>query len=199
MQGNPSSPMRVLIVEDHKPLRQALARAAANWGAQVTEAGSVREALDQLSSHPHLVLVDVVLPDGKARAIVERAVKLHPSPAIVAMSGQASPEEAFELARIGVRKYLAKPISLEDLTDAVQSALHARPDLGPLIASLVGVAPMLEVLDEVRTGMVEEALARVDQNRTGAATLLGVTRQAIQQAVRVRGHALAGEGRREHE
>jgi len=192
-----SQPMRVLIVEDHKPLRQVLARAASGWGAEVHEAGSVREGFEKLALHPDLVLVDVALPDGNARSIVQQAVKMRPAPAVIAMSGQASAEEAFELARIGARRYLPKPISLEDLTGAVEAALHDHPDLRPLIASIVGLTPMREVLEEVRGEMVEEALAREHGSRSGAARMLGVSRQAIQQAVRLL--APAKEERRERE
>jgi len=190
-------PVRVLIVEDHKPLRQALARAARGWGAEVLEAGSVREAAARLAQHPDLVIVDVALPDGNARPIVELAVRLRPAPAVIAMSGQASAEEAFELARIGARRYLPKPISLEDLNRAVEAALRDRPDLTPLVAAHVGNTPMRQVLDQVRGVMVDEALAKEHGSRSGAARMLGVSRQAVQQAVR--DLALAKAERREPE
>jgi len=190
-------PVRVLIVEDHKPLRQALARAARGWGAEVLEAGSVREAAARLAQHPDLVIVDVALPDGNARPIVEQAVRLRPAPAVIAMSGQASAEEAFELARIGARRYLPKPISLEDLNRAVEAALRDRPDLTPLVAAHVGNTPMRQVLDQVRGVMVDEALAKEHGSRSGAARMLGVSRQAVQQAVR--DLALAKAERREPE
>ena len=194
-----TQPLRVLIVEDHKPLRQALARAARGWGAEVLEAGSIREASAGLAQKPDLVIVDVALPDGNARPIVEQAVKMRPAPAVIAMSGQASAEEAFELARLGARRYLAKPISLEDLTRSVEEALGDRPDLAPLVAAHVGNTPMRQLLDEVRGVMVDEALAREHGSRSGAARMLGVSRQAVQQAVRLLEQAQARKERRERE
>jgi DNA-binding NtrC family response regulator len=180
-----TQPVRVLIVEDHLPLRQALARAVRGWGAEVLEAGSIREASSQLALLPDLVIVDVALPDGNARPIVEQAVRMRPAPAVIAMSGQASAEEAFELARLGARRYLPKPISLEDLTRSVEEALGDRPDLAPFVAAHVGNTPMRQVLDEVRSVMVDEALAREHGSRSGAARMLGVSRQAVQQAIRL--------------
>ena len=185
MHTSLTQPMRVLIVEDHKPLRQALARAVRGWGAEVLEAGSVREATAELAREPDLVIVDVALPDGNARPIVEQAVKMRPAPAVIAMSGQASAEEAFELARIGARRYLPKPFSLEDLNGSVDAALHDRPDLGPIVTAHVGNTPMRQVLDHVRDVMVSEALAKEHGSRTGAGRILGVSRQAVQQAVRL--------------
>ena len=192
-----TQPLRVLIVEDHKPLRQALARAARGWGAEVLEAGSIREASARLAQQPDLVIVDVALPDGNARPIVEQAVKMRPAPAVIAMSGQASAEEAFELARLGARRYLPKPISLEDLTRSVEEALGDRPDLSPLVVAHVGNTPMRQLLDEVRGVMVDEALAREHGSRSGAARMLGVSRQAVQQAVRLLEQAQAKRERRE--
>jgi len=177
-------PERVLIVEDHKPLRQAIARAARQWGAEVLEAGTVREGRALLARLPDVVIVDVVLPDGQAQPIVEDAVRLRPVAAVVAMSGQASPEEAFELARSGARRYLHKPISLEDLTRSVEEALTDRPDLEPFVAAHVGNTPMRELQHRVRLTMVEQALAKARNSRSGAARLLDMTRQAVQQIVR---------------
>jgi hypothetical protein len=40
------------------------------------------------------------------------------------------------------------------------------------------------VLDRVRRAMAEQALAMAAGNKTGAARLLGITRQAVQQLIR---------------
>ena len=177
-------PERVLIVEDHKPLRQAIARAGRGWGAEVLEAGTVREGHELLLRMPDVVIVDVALPDGQALPIVEEAVRMRPAAAVVAMSGQASAEEAFQLARSGARRYLRKPISLEELTRSVEEALADRPDLGAFVAAHVGNTPLREVQGEVRRVMIEQALAKAHNSRSGAARLLDLTRQAVQQIVR---------------
>ncbi|HTO54484.1 MAG TPA: response regulator [Myxococcota bacterium] len=177
-------PERVLIVEDHRPLRQAIARASRGWGAEVLEAGTVREGQELLARLPDVVIVDVALPDGQALPIVEGAVALKPAAAVIAMSGQASAEEAFQLARSGARRYLRKPISLQDLTRSVEEALADRPNLGAFVAAHVGNTPLREVQGEVRRVMIEQALAKANNSRSGAARLLDLTRQAVQQIVR---------------
>jgi DNA-binding NtrC family response regulator len=177
---------KVLIVEDHKPLREALARAVSAFSAEVVQADDVRSAEAQLAGHPDVVLVDVWLPDGSGQRVVEHAVRLRPAPAVIAMSGHASAEEAFDLARAGARRYLAKPIALEDLMRSIDEALADRPNLSPLVVAHVGHTPLREVIDQVRDTMLDEALARSHGSRTGAAKVLGVTRQAVQQAARER-------------
>ncbi|HTO69047.1 MAG TPA: response regulator [Myxococcota bacterium] len=187
------APERVLIVEDHKPLRTAIARAARGWGSEVLEAGTMREGLDLLGQLPDLVIVDVALPDGHAQPIVEQAVRMRPAPAVVAMSGQASADESFQLARAGARRYLPKPISLEELTRSVEGALRDPPKLDPFVTAHVGNTPLREVQSEVRRVMIEQALAKANNSRSGAARLLDLTRQAVQQIVR---ELDAGERRR---
>jgi len=177
-------PERVLIVEDHKPLRQAIARAGRGWGAEVFEAGTVREGRELLARMPDVVIVDVALPDGQALPIVDEAVRMRPAAAVIAMSGQASAEEAFQLARSGARRYLRKPISLEELTRSVEEALADRPNLDAFVAAHVGNTPLREVQGEVRRVMIEQALAKANNSRSGAARLLDLTRQAVQQIVR---------------
>ena len=177
-------PERVLIVEDYRPLRQAIARAARTWGAEVLEAGTVREGRALLARLPDVVIVDVALPDGQAQPIVEDAVRMRPMAAVIAMSGQASAEEAFQLARAGARRYLPKPISLEELTRSVEEALGDRPSLDAFVGAHVGNTPLREVQGEVRRVMIEQALAKARNSRSGAARLLDMTRQAVQQIVR---------------
>jgi DNA-binding NtrC family response regulator len=177
-------PKRVLIVEDYKPLRVAIARAARTWGAEVLEAGTVREGRALLARLPDVVIADVALPDGQVQPIVEDAARMRPMPAVVAMSGQASAEEAFQLARSGARRYLPKPISLEDLTRSVEEALSDRPNLEPFVGAHVGNTSLRELQSEVRRVMIEQALAMANNSRSGAARLLEMTRQAVQQIVR---------------
>ena len=70
------------------------------------------------------------------------------------------------------------------LESAVQRAAEAAPSLEPVITARVGQVPMRELQREVRRVMVKEALAKTEGSRSGAARLLHVTRQAVQQIVR---------------
>jgi hypothetical protein len=109
---------------------------------------------------------------------------------IIAISGCASPGESFRLAQRGVRAYLEKPFSLQSLTALVDEAWDEPPDLDPLIVGCVGTLGMREVGERVRDVMLRQALA-LTGSRGGAARLLHVTRQAVQQVVRAgRGHGL---------
>jgi two-component system, response regulator RegA len=177
---------RAVVVEDEVNLRSAIAQVVRSWGVTVTEAGTAAGALAVLGTPPppDLLIVDIRLPDEDAFGVLDQATELAPAPVMVAISGKASPDEAFRLAQYGVRAYLAKPFSIEQLTAEVEAACRERPSIEPLISASVGHIPMREMQREVRRLMMKEALARSDGNRSGAARLLEVSRQAVQQMLR---------------
>jgi DNA-binding NtrC family response regulator len=177
---------RVLVIEDDADLREAVGRMLRGWGASVALAANVQQAGGVLSRDPppDLVLLDVRLPDGSVVPLLDRVNELAPAPIVVAMSGLASPAETFPLGRLGVRAYLSKPFGREDLSGAIEQAFDETAPLRPVIAALVGRIPMREVQQRIRWEMVREALARAEGSRSGAARLLKVTRQAVQQILR---------------
>jgi DNA-binding NtrC family response regulator len=152
----------------------------------VWQARSVAEATKLMDQQPDLMIVDVRLPDGDAFSLVELAARAKPSPVVVAVSGEASPEEAFRLGQLGVRAYVAKPFSVESLSAEVEAALRAAPKLEPWVAACVGQTSMRDLQSEVRRVMIDQAIALAEGNRSGAARLLHVSRQAVQQVMRDR-------------
>jgi DNA-binding NtrC family response regulator len=185
---------RAVVVEDEADLRAAVARIVRRRFSDVGEAGSVAEAKALLGAAPppELVIIDVRLPDDSAFAVLDQAARLSPAPVILAMSGKASADEAFRLAQRGVRGYLPKPFSTRQLVSSLDAAFREMPPLEPVIAAWVGHVPMRALQQEVRRVMVREALARAEGSRSGAARLLWVTRQAVQQIVRDVARSLGG-------
>jgi DNA-binding NtrC family response regulator len=176
----------VLVLEDDPALCDAIARIAGRWGDEVLQAHTVAAALELLERDPLLLIVDVRLPDGNAIEVVEAAARRRPAPAMVAVSGEASPEESFRLAQAGVRAYLAKPMSADELSAQIERALRLAPPLEPLVVASVGVRSMRDLKDDVRRAMVDQAIALAEGNRSEAARLLDVSRQAVQQIIQER-------------
>lgn len=179
------TPSSCLLVEDDVRLRRALAAALAGMGWAVRDTGSVREAIAELSARsPELLVLDVILPDGRARDVLRFLEGRSPAPRVVAMSGAAGPDESFELGALGVRAYLKKPVDLGELERAVARALSVPPDLGPTIRGAVGLVTMKKVEHAVRDTMVREALAKGQGSRRKAARALGISRQLLQHILR---------------
>ena len=134
-----------------------------------------------------LLPLDIPAPDPSLHVdVVERAMTCAVAPTIVAISGSASPAVSFRLAQMGVRSFLAKPLRLEELERTIDDALARPPDLRPQVRAAVGRASIQDVEEQVRTIMVDEALARAGGNRRMAAKLLNISRQLLQHILRRR-------------
>lgn len=178
-------PKSCLVVEDDERLCAVIAEALATLGFAVRVVGSIADARAALTpGPPDLLVLDVVLPDGRAVDLLDVLQNVSPAPCVVAISGAAGPEESFELAARGVRAYLKKPLNLEELEAGVRRALSEPPNLKPHVKSAVGRSPVHEVEQLVRDTMVEEALARGKGNRRQASRVLGISRQLLQHILR---------------
>lgn len=155
-------------------------------GREIVEAGSVASALELLPSGFDLVLLDIGLPDGSGVDVAAAASKWLPAPLIIVLSGEATPQEAFALAQFGVVRFLSKPCSPRKLMLAVEHVTRANVNYEALLKTSVGRRDLREVQETVRRTMVREALAITGGNRSEAAKLLRVTRQAVQKFVRVK-------------
>jgi two-component system, response regulator RegA len=184
--------MQILIVEDDENLFEALRFDSRSWPGSVLPAEPLElrnartqsEALAALAHRPDVVLLDVQLAEGNGVEVVRAAVDLFPRPLFVAMSGKASAREGFELAQLGVRAYLAKPFTPEELRHTLREAWRLREQDNALTRTAVaqiGQQSIHVVQDQIRSEMLREALARTDWNYTRTAKLLGVSRQAVQQ------------------
>jgi transcriptional regulator with GAF, ATPase, and Fis domain len=80
-----------------------------------------------------------------------------------------------------VRAFLPKPLFHERLVARVEDALRETPDLEPWISAHVGKTSLRDMQSDVRRVMLSQAIARANGSRSGAARILQVTRQAIQQ------------------
>jgi DNA-binding response OmpR family regulator len=114
------APRRVLIVEDEPWVRDVIAEYLQNAGYVVDEAGSGVQALERMRTvMPDLVLLDLGLPVMSGPDFVA-AVRQEPrlaSAAVVVLSGQSDLTD--EVANLGARASLAKPVDLDILLAVV--------------------------------------------------------------------------------
>ena len=176
---------RALIVEDDCRFAEELRRFLEERGTTTCVRADVQGALQCVQEfRPTLVLLDFQLADGNARAFLEGLRRITPWPYCIAFSGQALAADAFELARLGVRKFLPKPFHPRELQALLDCNSANAAELVPALRSLVGVESVTQVEDLVRQTMVSEALTRCEGNRSAAARLLDVSRQMLQHIVR---------------
>ncbi|MFN0152110.1 MAG: sigma-54-dependent transcriptional regulator [bacterium] len=121
---------RILIVDDEKNIRRALAMILEAEGFRISEAESGEAALVALGAAPSdLVLLDVNLP-GQSGLDTLRAIRRSaPATAVIMISGEATIATAVEATRDGAHDFLEKPLRKERVLLAVQNALRFRAAL----------------------------------------------------------------------
>ena len=122
-----SSTLRVLVVEDDPPVRNACAEIAATLGYAVETADSVPAARHALRRHPvDILLLDLKLPGGGGLGLLQEVQQTQPRISAIVMTAFASVSSAVESMRTGAGDYLAKPFSLEELSSVLERAAERR-------------------------------------------------------------------------
>jgi signal transduction histidine kinase/DNA-binding response OmpR family regulator len=114
----------ILVVDDDTPIRSLLRQELTEAGYQVKEAANGKAALDMVRLHkPDLIILDVMMPEINGFDV---AAVLKNDPAtmdipIIILSIVQDKERGF---RIGVDRYLTKPINTEQLFHEVEELLE---------------------------------------------------------------------------
>ena len=111
----------ILIVEDDAALRRELVRSLAAAGYMVFEAGTFREATEQMILKPALLILDITLPDATGWDVAAWLESLTTPVPIVLISG-GTPDAA-HLRRFHPVAFLPKPFGADDLLAAVEEHL----------------------------------------------------------------------------
>jgi PAS domain S-box-containing protein len=162
----PPEPLQVLVAEDHVINQRVVMRLLQHLGHTVDVVGNGREALEAASSRRYdVLLMDIQMPelDGiqAARAIVR---KRGPQglPRIIAMTANAMPGDREACMAAGMDGYLAKPIELRDLADALGHSVAAASGVDPSLGEMAIDATRLEHLrsmqDDSQPSLVRELI-----------------------------------------
>ena len=121
--------VKALIVEDETDLRLMTRMILESRpGYDVIEAESGEEALAKLDeSEVDLVLLDIRLPDMEGWDILQRLTEQgrFPDLPVVMVSAHSTPSTAERAIREGVKAYVTKPFTSEELFEAISRALPA--------------------------------------------------------------------------
>lgn len=116
-ESTSTSHTRVLLVEDERISRDALHRLLALSGYDVTSVGTVAAALGWLDGHAcDCVIIDLMLPDGRGTAILERLRAAGAAARVAIATGTDDPALLAEARRLKPDGFFEKPISLAKLT-----------------------------------------------------------------------------------
>jgi DNA-binding NarL/FixJ family response regulator len=145
MDKEDSMPIRILIVEDQRIVREGLRAVLEDEEAIaiVGEAANGQEAIDLFASlQPDVVLMDLQMPLIDGPEATRRIRELAPDARILVLTTYATDEFIFKALRAGARGYLLKDASVDELLGAIQSVYAGQTLLAPAVAArlVVGVS-----------------------------------------------------------
>jgi two-component system OmpR family response regulator len=129
---------RVLVVDDEPSLLEVVSMALRFQGFAVETAGTGREALAAVRSfNPHLMVLDVMLPDMEGFDVAARLGAQRAGVPIIFLTARDATEDKVRGLSGGGDDYMTKPFSLEELVARIRTILRrtgqATPESGRLV------------------------------------------------------------------
>jgi DNA-binding NarL/FixJ family response regulator len=129
---------RVVLVDDHALFLAGVRSELGDTVEVVGEAGTVADAVRLIKQlDPHVVLLDVHLPDGKGDAIINAVAPERPGVKFLALSVSDAAEDVIAVIRAGARGYVTKTIAADELTAAIGRVAQGDAVFSPRLAGFV--------------------------------------------------------------
>ena len=129
---------RVFLVDDHRLFLSGVRAELAGRVDIVGEATDVESAVEGIrATVPDVVLLDVHLPGGGGRAVIETVRPSHPGVVFLALSVSDAAEDVIGVIRAGARGYVTKTIAAGDLAAAVERVREGDAVFSPRLAGFV--------------------------------------------------------------
>ncbi len=107
---------RLLVVDDEPAVRDFLRDFFSAHGYEVIEASTGMEGLRRLrEERPHLMLLDVLLPDLGGLSVLREAKRIDPTAGVVMLTGLQDEELGREALQAGAFDFITKPVDLKHL------------------------------------------------------------------------------------
>jgi DNA-binding NarL/FixJ family response regulator len=128
----------VFLVDDHHLFRSGLRAELGDEFEIVGEADDVDSAVAGIEQTiPDVVVLDVHLPGGGGRAVLDVIVGRTPGVRFLALSVSDSPADVIQVIRGGARGYVTKSVSPEELAEAIRRVRDGDAVFSPRLAGFV--------------------------------------------------------------
>jgi two-component system NtrC family sensor kinase len=115
---------KILVIDDSDKLRSLLDNILPYAGYSVVSAGTGQQGLQLVSEEqPDAILIDLELPDTSGLKVLEILNEQGISIPTIMMTGYGSEGIAARALRLGVRDYLIKPFTMEEVLSSTERAL----------------------------------------------------------------------------
>lgn len=119
---------RILVVDDELSIRKPIGIALLQAGYEVAEAADGEEAISALGDGDNPLMIDAILCDIRMPRIngidaIHYFRSHYPSIPVIVLTGYPDCDLAVTLMKMGVRDYLVKPVSKQDLLRVLKCAV----------------------------------------------------------------------------
>ena len=129
---------RVFLVDDHQMFRTGVRSELGDRVEIVGEAADAESAVQGIrATRPEVVLLDVHLPGGGGKAVLDSVAHEHPDIVFLALSVSDAAEDVIAVIRAGARGYVTKTISSDDLAEAIVRVRDGDAVFSPRLAGFV--------------------------------------------------------------
>ncbi|MDX6722516.1 MAG: two-component system, OmpR family, response regulator [Solirubrobacteraceae bacterium] len=116
---------RVLVVDDEPNIVDVISMALTFQGFSVESAGTGAAALAAVASfRPHLIVLDVMLPDMEGFDVAQRLGAQRARVPIIFLTARDATDDKIRGLTLGGDDYVTKPFSLEELVARIRSILR---------------------------------------------------------------------------
>lgn len=119
-----AAPVRILVVDDEPPIRKLLRMGLTAHGYEVVDAPNGRTALEMLAKKPHLVILDLGLPDIDGLELLRRIRHQEEGLPIVVLSSRGDEAGKVAALDLGADDYVTKPFGMDELLARTRAALR---------------------------------------------------------------------------
>ncbi|MDJ0378315.1 response regulator transcription factor [Cryobacterium sp. PH31-L1] len=121
---------RIVVVEDEPMLARLLGRILGGAGYAVTVAGTAVDALRAIRTvDPELIILDLVLPDGRGEDVLAELMRFRPSSRVLVLSSMTQVATRVGVLKGGAVDFLAKPFANAELLARIHTRLQTPPSL----------------------------------------------------------------------
>ena len=130
--------LKVFVVDDHAMFRAGIRSEIADRVWITGDAATVDEAVEGIAStKPDVVLLDVHMPDGGGRAVLEQVRTTDETVQFLALSASDEAQDVIDIIRAGARGYVTKTVSADELVDAIRRVSDGDAVFSPKLAGFV--------------------------------------------------------------
>lgn len=120
--------MRIIVVEDEIRIREGICNLVQNISDKyevVATADNGKDGYDLICKHsPDVVICDILMPEMNGIEMLEELKKQEKMPLTILISAYSEFSYAQTAIRLGVREYLNKPVTIDELKGALSNLEH---------------------------------------------------------------------------